>query len=331
MARLLLASLLLALLLAACAGDDTPPGDARLRVVTTVSPITSIVEQVGGGRIALTGLVPEGANSHTYEPPPSVARTLAEADLIVLNGLYLESPTLELAQANRRTGVPILQLGDAAISREEWVFDFSFPESEGHPNPHLWTSPRLAARYAELAADALAVLDPENGAFYAANAAAFAGRIDELDERIRAAVTTIPEAHRRLLTYHDSFPFFGSDYGFEIIGAVQPTDFSEPSAREMAALIEQVRAAGVPAVFGSEVFPSPVMEQIAQEAGAGFVDTLRDDDLPGETGAPEHSYLGLMAANVRTITTALGGDASALDGFDVSPVFDGSSDAVYPQ
>jgi ABC-type Zn uptake system ZnuABC Zn-binding protein ZnuA len=331
MVRLLLASSLLALLLAACAGGDDAPGDARLRVVTTVSPITSIVEQVGGGRIALTGLVPEGANSHTYEPPPSVARTLAEADLIVLNGLYLELPTLELAQANRRDGVPILLLGDAAIPREEWVFDFSFPESGGHPNPHLWTSPRLAARYAELAADALAGLDPENGAFYAANAAAFAGRIDDLDSRIRAAVATIPEAHRRLLTYHDSFPFFGSDYGFTIIGAVQPTDFSEPSAREVAALIEQVRAAGVPAVFGSEVFPSPVMEQIAREAGAGFVDTLRDDDLPGEPGAPEHSYQGLMLANVRTITTALGGDASALDGFDAGPVFDGPSDAVYPR
>jgi ABC-type Zn uptake system ZnuABC Zn-binding protein ZnuA len=327
----IIASSLLALLLSACATDSGTPADGRLHVVTTVSPITSIVEQVGGGRIALTGIVPEGANSHTYEPPPSVARTLADADLIVLNGLFLEQPALELAQTNRREGVPILQLGDAAISRQEWVFDFSFPASGGHPNPHLWTSPRLAERYAELVAEALAGLDPDNGAYYAANVAAFAERIDDLDERIRAAVTTIPQAHRKLLTYHDSFPFFGSDYGFEIIGAVQPADFSEPSAREVADLIDQVRAAGVPAVFGSEVFPSPVMEQIAHEAGAGFVDTLRDDDLPGEPGEPEHSYLGLMAANVRTMTTALGGEASALDGFDVSPVFDEPSDAVFPQ
>ncbi|MEK9658409.1 MAG: metal ABC transporter substrate-binding protein [Chloroflexota bacterium] len=331
MSRLHLPLVLLALALAACAGADETPADGRLRVVTTVSPITSIVEQVGNGRIALTGIVPEGANSHTYEPSPSIARTLAEADLIVMNGLYLEQPALELAQANRREGVPILLLGDGAISRSEWVFDFSFPQSAGHPNPHLWTSPRLAARYAGLVADALSALDPANAASYAANREAFEARIDDLDSRIRQAVATVAPEHRKLLTYHDSFPFFGADYGFDIIGAVQPADFSEPSAREVAALIEQMRTTGVPAVFGSEVFPSPVMEQIAQEAGAEFVNTLRDDDLPGEPGAPEHSYLGLMAANVRTITSALGGDASALDGFPVGPVFDGSSDAVYPQ
>ena len=117
----------------------------------------------------------------------------------------------------------------------------------------------------------------------------------------------------------------------EVIGALQPSDFSQPSAREVAGLINQVRDSGVPAIFGSAVFPSDVMEQIAKESGADFVDQLRDDDLPGAPGDPLHSYLGMMLTNARVIVTALGGDASALDGFDAGPVFQGESGAVYPQ
>jgi ABC-type Zn uptake system ZnuABC Zn-binding protein ZnuA len=116
-----------------------------------------------------------------------------------------------------------------------------------------------------------------------------------------------------------------------VIGAVQPSDFSEPSARGLARLIDQIRDEGVPAVFGSEVFASDALETIARESGATYVDELRDDDLPGAPGDEEHSYLGLMVANIRIIVPALGGDASALDAVDVSPVFSGESRARYPQ
>jgi len=107
-----------------------------------------------------------------------------------------------------------------------------------------------------------------------------------------------------------------------VIGAIQPADFSEPSAQEVAALIDQIRTEHVPAIFGSEVFPSPVLAQIAQESGAKYEDTLRDDDLPGDTGQPEHSYVGLMLYDVRTIVTDLGGDASALDAVPTSNPYD---------
>ncbi|HWQ29016.1 MAG TPA: metal ABC transporter substrate-binding protein, partial [Dehalococcoidia bacterium] len=139
-------SLVAVTLAAACGGNGGDDGGgsgatARLKVVTTVSPITSIAENIGGDRIDLEGIIPEGMNSHTYEPPPSVARTLADADLIILNGLFLEEPTLELAEANKRDSAVILLLGDNAITREQWKFDFSFPESGGKPNPHLWPDP----------------------------------------------------------------------------------------------------------------------------------------------------------------------------------------------
>lgn len=308
------AVLALVLAVVACAGGEGDgAADGRVRVVVTIAPIRSIVESVGGERVRVTALVPEGTNSHTFEPPPSAVRAIAGADLIVVNGLNLEQPVIELAEANRREGVEITRLGEAAIDPDEYVYDFSYPREGGDPNPHLWTDPILAIAYAGIARDALGRADPEGAAAYAANAAAFAARVEELDAAIRVAVATVPPEHRLLLTYHDSFPYFAPRYGFTVIGAVQPSDFSEPSPREVAALVRQIREAGVPAVFGSEVFPSETLETIAREAGAVQVATLRDDDLPGEPGDAENTYLGMMAANVRTIVTALGGDASALD------------------
>jgi ABC-type Zn uptake system ZnuABC Zn-binding protein ZnuA len=310
-------------------GPLTSP--TRLKVLSTVSPITSLVENIGGTRIDLQGIVPEGTNSHTFEPPPSLAALVSQVDLIVANGLFLEEPSIELARANKKPEAVILTLGDKAIARDEWVFDFSFPESEGHPNPHLWTAPHLALKYAELLRDELVALDPANADYYNDNYEKLKARIEDLDRRIAKSIETIPSENRKLLTYHDSFPFFGSRYGLEIIGAVQPSDFSEPSAREVADLIDQVRDTGVPAVFGSEVFPSPVMEQIAKEGGAQFVDDLRDDDLPGEPGDPCHTYMGLMQQNMEIMVPALGGDVEALEGFDPSPVYEGESRAIYPQ
>lgn len=322
-----------ALALVACSSDggsDDSPSDI-LRVVSTVSPITSLVENVGGPRIRLDGIVPEGVNSHTFEPPPSVARIVSQADLIVLNGLFLEEPFREMAEANKKPDTVILTLGDNTITRAEWVFDASFPESDGHPNPHLWTNPILALEYADLIRGELSAIDPDNAAYYAANYEKLEARLVDLDRRIADVIATIPPENRKLLTYHDSFPFFAKRYGMEIIGAVQPSDFTEPSAREVANLIDQIRAAKVPAVFGSEVFPSPVMEQIARESGAQFIDELRDDDLPGSHGNPRHTYMGLMVSNMEIIAPALGGSVAPLEGFDSSPVFEDDSNANYPE
>ena len=108
----------------------------KLFVLTTVSPITSIVENIGGTRINLVGIIPEGVNSHTFEPSPSVAKIITKADLIILNGLFLEEPFLQMAQANAKPNAVILQLGDKVISDEDWIFDFSFPKESSKPNPH---------------------------------------------------------------------------------------------------------------------------------------------------------------------------------------------------
>jgi manganese/iron transport system substrate-binding protein len=303
--------------------DDLIDGNDRLNVVTTVAPISSIVRNIGGTRIDLYGIVPDGTNSHTFEPAPSDARILSQADLIFVNGLDLELPTMTLAEANLREGAEIVSLGDQTVTVDEWVFDFSFPEEDGHPNPHLWTNPPFAKRYAEIVAATLSTRDSDNAAYYAENLVRYSDALDALDAAIAEAVATVPEENRKLLTYHDSWAYFAPRYGFVVIGAAQPSDFSEPSPREVAALIDQIRDEGVPAVFGSEVFASSVLEQIAQEAGASYIDQLRDDAPPGEPNTPEHTYLGMMIRNMDLMLPALGGNADAVTALSPADTYEG--------
>jgi ABC-type Zn uptake system ZnuABC Zn-binding protein ZnuA len=318
---LALSALLVAMALQAWPIGAPLQAQARLKVATTVAPLANIARNVAGNRVDLVQIIPDGTDSHTFEPAPSDARALAEADLILVNGLHLEGTTLKMAEANKKASAQILLLGDNTIGPDQWMFDFSFPQENGDPNPHLWMNPVYAMHYAELIRDALMQLDPANAAYYQANTAAFLARGNELDQAIAASTQTIPPQNRKLLTYHDSFAYFAPRYGFTIIGAIQPSDFAEPSAQEVGALIDQIKAEGVPAIFGSEVFPSKVLEQIGRETGVHYVDSLRDDDMPGSVDAPEHSYFGMLIEDVATITSALGGDPTAINAVDPRNTF----------
>ncbi len=225
-----------------------------------------------------------------------------------------------MADANKKPETPYLLLGDNTISPPEYLFDYSFPVSKGDPNPHLWLNVAYAKNYAQLITNKLVELDPDNAGYYQANFATLAGRMDQLDQGIFQAVLALPENHRKLLTYHDSWAYFGSRYGMEVIGAIQPSDFGEPSPREVAALIDQIRANNLPAIFGSEVFPSKVLEVIGRETGANYISSLRDDDLPGDPADPRHTYLGLMLEDMRTMFDGLGGPITSFYGIDASPV-----------
>jgi ABC-type Zn uptake system ZnuABC Zn-binding protein ZnuA len=306
------------------------PVDGVLTIATTVAPITSIVANIAGGtNTVILGIVPEGTNSHTFEPKPSDAKTLETADIVFINGLVLEEPTKDLALANLKNGAIICELGTEILPESDYIYDFSFPKEGGKPNPHLWTNPPMAKQYAQVVHDVLVRRDPANAATYESNLAAFVAKVDALDAAMVTATATVPETQRKLLTYHDAYAYFAVHYGYTVIGAIQPSSFDEPTPKEIANLITQVRESGVKAVFGSEVFPSPIMEQIGAETGVRYVDVLRDDDLIGEPGDAEHSWLGLMRFNYVTMVEALGGDASALKTLDVSDVSKDS--AVYPQ
>jgi len=315
---------------ATAAGQDHPsPPGRRLQVATTVAPLTSIAASVAGDRADVRGVVPEGSDSHTFEPKPSVAELFTRADVVFVNGLSLEDPTRDLARRNVGAGAQVVALGPLVLSPDEYIYDFSFPRPGGKPNPHLWTDPPLARCYAAAMASVMARADPANAAYYAANATRFEARVDDLDARFKAASDRMAPRQRELLTYHDAYAYFAAHYRWRVIGAVQVSSFEDPTPREVAALIAQVKAEKVPAIFGSEVFPSPVLAQLGREAGVRYVDQLRDDDLPGRPGESGHSYLGLMKADFVTMVSNLGGDATGLSAFDDS---DTAPDrAAYPQ
>ena len=132
-----------------------------------MAPITSIVANIVGDRADVEGIVPEGTNSHTFEPRPSVAELLSTADVVYINGLQLEEPTKDLANENLKEGADIVELGTETIPESEYIYDFSFPKEDGKPNPHLWTDPTLARRYAELVKDDVSERDPANAGYYA--------------------------------------------------------------------------------------------------------------------------------------------------------------------
>jgi ABC-type Zn uptake system ZnuABC Zn-binding protein ZnuA len=330
------------------AASEGAQDDPVLSVVATVAPIADLVEQVGGARVEVTPLVPAGGDAHTYEPRPQDVVILSEADAYFGIGLGLNDGALRLAEENLPDDAPLFLLGELALADSDLVFDHvhdghgegghshgdeegghthgeeegghSHGEDEaGHthddepgPNPHVWTSLRNAAALVDVIEDGLAELDPDGADGYAANAESYREQLAELDLAIQDATVTIPGANRTLVTHHDAWSYFARDYNLDYATAVQPADFSEPSAAEVRAVIDLIRTLDVPVVFGSEVFPTPVLETIAEETGAEYVADLSDDVLPGEPGSPEHTYLELMRRNAHAIVDALGGDASEL-------------------
>ncbi|MDA9017021.1 metal ABC transporter substrate-binding protein [Actinomycetota bacterium] len=320
----------LLLSLTACSSSsDSANEDQRPLVATTVSPITSIASSIAGDRARIEGIVPEGTNSHTFEPAPQVAELLSDADLILVNGLKLEDPTIDLALNNKKNDTEIVEIGTIVLPESDYIYDFSFPEEEGKPNPHLWTDPGYAIKYAGVIRDQLSELDPRNATYYASNYTAFEEEATALAEAVAADQLSVPAGNLKLLTYHDAYAYFAQEFEWEVIGALQPKSFSDPSPSDVARLIDQVIAENVSTIFGSEVFPSVVLEEVGRATGARYEDSLRDDDLPGAPKDPEHSWLGLMKYNFRTMVAGLGGTPTQLDAITITP--NTSDSAVYPQ
>lgn len=292
----------------------------QLNVVTSVAPITNIVQNIGGNKINLIGLVPEGVNSHTFEMIPSDIIKIYDADLIIIDGLNLEANIQKISEnaiSKNLNNIQLLKLGDNTISKGDWIFDFSFPKDKGDPNPHLWLNVEYALQFANLTRDKLIEMDPSNSQYYMENSNKYTKLLKQLDEGIKKSVETIPAENRKLLTYHDSWAYFAPRYGMEVIGAIQASDFSDPSPKDIADLIDQVRNEQVPAIFASEVFPTNIVDKIAKEGNVTIVETLSDDDLPGNPGDYNHSYLGMMLENMKNMIIPLGGNIDALK--EISP------------
>jgi ABC-type Zn uptake system ZnuABC Zn-binding protein ZnuA len=300
---------------AACGGA----GASKDRVVvSTVAPLVDLVSTVAGDRAEVRGLIPAGENGHTYQPRPSDARTLAGADAFIDNGLGLNQSVTDFAFENIPKKAQVNFLGDNIPGSGLIGAPGSCHQGHCHGpvNAHLWPDPKYAATYVDAIFGALIQMDPAGEATYGRNAEQLTARINALHTAITTATATVPEANRKLVVYHDAWAYFARRYGYRMIGALQVANFAEPSAGEVRAMIDQIRAEAVPAFFGSEVFPSDVLRAVEEEAKARYVPDLADDRLPGKPGEPLHSYVGMMLTNAKLIVGNLGGDIAALEAFE---------------
>jgi zinc/manganese transport system substrate-binding protein/manganese/iron transport system substrate-binding protein len=270
-----------------------PPGGATLKVVTTTTVFADIVQNVGGSRVSATSIIPPGVGPEDYEPKPEDARKLAGAQLIVSNGVGLDD-FLERLLTSAGGNQPRLVLGEG----------IPVITVDGEPNPHFWLDPTLVRdHYVPAIAAALTKLDPDGKATYDANAASYSATLDTLDADLKTKVEEIPAANRKLVTFHDAFPYFAKHFGFELVGVILANVGQEPTAGELAALVEKVKAAGVTAVFSEAQFSPKLAETLAQEAGVTKVVTTLYNDALGPT--PADTYVGLMRWNVDQIVAAL--------------------------
>lgn len=298
LARLLAAAMVAAVGLVAC-GPIAPSGppSTTLRVVTTTTVFADMVSNVGGPLVTVTSLAGKNADVHTFEPKPADIQTVAGAKLLIMNGLGLDD-WLERAITNAAaSGTPLVKLG-VDLPNVELLPG----EDPGTQNPHLWMDVRYAELYVDRIAAALKSADAAHSTQYDSQAATYKTRLETLDAGVRTKIATIPEPNRKLVMFHDAFPYFAREYGIAIVGVAVEAPGQDPSAGYTARLITAIRAAGVKAIFAESQFPTKLVDELASETGAKVVANLYDDAL-GDP--PVTSYEALITWDVDQLIAAL--------------------------
>jgi zinc/manganese transport system substrate-binding protein len=316
-----LLSKLLALLLlcsvSACHEDAAPPTDAapaRLKVVASFSILADLAANVGGERIALTTLVGPGSDSHAYEPTPADARAVATADVVLVNGLGFEGWIDRLIEASGYRGpVVVATAGITPLATNVGATHPQAQDDHGHathehaadtPDPHAWQRLDNARIYVHNIARAFAAADPAGAAVYARNARAYQQRLDTLQRQLAARMDAVPRDRRTVICAHDAFAYLGQAYGLTFLSPRGLSTQSEPSARDVAALITLAREQHVDALFLENISDPRLLDRIAAETGAHIGGTLYSDALSAADG-PAPTYLQLMRYNVNALADAL--------------------------
>ncbi|GMO94738.1 metal ABC transporter solute-binding protein, Zn/Mn family [Bradyrhizobium sp. TM239] len=265
----------------------------RLNVVASFSILGDFVRTIGGDRVNVTTLVGADSDVHVYTPAPSDAKRVAEARLVIVNGLGLEGWLPRLVQSSgskaqvvtASAGITPLKLGSAA-------------------DPHAWQSVPNAKVYVTDIANALAAADPDDADFFRAQAKAYLEKLETLDREVRGAVAKIPPERRKVISTHDAFGYFSAEYGIQFIAPLGVSTETEPSARDIAAIIGQIKAQKIPAVFLENISDDRLIRRIAAETGSKVGGTLISDGLTGEKGAAP-TYIDMVRHNIKALTSAL--------------------------
>jgi manganese/iron transport system substrate-binding protein len=291
----------------------------QLRVIVGTGIIKDLVDRVGGERVSVTSVVPVGADPHTYQPTPRDIQSMQGARLAIWNGLGLDESASDLvAEQNLpdlktivlSAGITPLGSGEAdddhaaheGDDHEEDGHDHDHEDGHAHAdgNPHLWLDPGYAVRYVRTIRDALIEIDPAGADQYRANAETFVGEIEALDLWAKSQIETIPSSRRKLVTFHDAFPYFAAHYGLELVGVVLKSPGREPSAQEVAALVTEIKQHQIPAVFAEPQFNARILELAALDAGVQ-VKRLYSDAFDSQVT----TYLELMRFNVNSVVEGL--------------------------
>jgi len=269
------------------------PVQGPVNVVASFSILGDFARNVGGERVIVTTLVGPDGDAHVYTPAPADAKRIADAKLLIINGFGLEGWLPRLLQSagskapiiTATKGIAPLKLGSDA-------------------DPHAWQSVANAKVYVANIRDALGATDPAASEAYRANAERYLANLDVLDREVRQAVAQIPDSRRKVISTHNAFGYFAAAYGIEFIAPLGVSTESEASARDIAAIITQIKTAKIPAVFLENISDPRLIRRISAETGARVGGTLYSDSLTGEKGdAP--TYIDMVRHNIRALTSAL--------------------------
>lgn len=303
MKKILLFNLLiiftLAIGISACAGDTTDASD-QITVVATTSILADVVSQVGGDLVAVTPLVPPGANEHEYQPSPQDVAAVTDADLVFEVGLGLEE-FMETIIQNAGTKVePVI------VSEGIETMEFSGGEDEHFSaDPHVWMDPANVIIWTQNIAESLSAFDPDNREIYEANSQAYITQLESLDTWIASEVAKISPENRQLVTDHMLFGYFAEKYGFTVAGAIIPSysSIAEPSARELAELEDAIRNHNVRVILVGNTVNPALASRIANDTGTQLVEFYTGS--LSEPGGPASTYIDYMRYNVNAIVSAL--------------------------
>jgi zinc/manganese transport system substrate-binding protein len=302
---------------------------AKVKAVASFSILGDMVKEVGGERVQVTTLVGPNGDAHVYQPTPTDAKTLARADILVINGLGFEGWMERLEESSGFKGNVITASdgvkpidasaeqdhAEASEHHEDKHADHNAhdeheepAEHEGHDHgaidPHAWQDLANGQIYVANIRDGLVAADPEGKATYEANAAKYLSEIEKVVGHVKEGLGRLPEARRKIITSHDAFAYFGRAYDLKIIAPEGVSTESEASAKDVAKIIRQIKAEKIPAAFLENVTDRRLLDQIASETGAKIGGTLYSDAL-SEPGGPASTYLDMFRHNVEVLTTAL--------------------------
>ena len=296
--------ILMVLSTAACAGtasESTTAPDGTYRVIATTSVFADLAKMALGDSAQSESIVPAGIDVHTFQPSPSDVEKIQSADLIIANGLSLDGWIGSLIEAAGKGEADTLLLGEGLDQESGWVY-LSNAETPGTFDPHIWLDPKGAALYVQRIADHVSRNAPDLAQRIAATSADGVAKINAIDADLTVDFAAIDPDQRKIVTMHDAFGYFARAYGIEIVGVAVASPGQDPSAQEIRALIDAIRAAGVTALFSEVQLPSKVLDQIAAETGATVLQDLYSDALGA---SPADSYLGVMRTNADAILGAL--------------------------